>query len=204
MNKWEQAQTWEESWHGNCINSFHEEEKQLVYAEKMGLIRTPTPKTPYNFDLQGKSILDIGGGECSLLLKCVNYSNAMVVDPLMSKYPEWVISRYNTANIKTLTSKGEDIKIEDSFDECWIYNVLEHCENPEKVIKNALRLGNIVRAFEWINTTTNIGHIHSLTEEKLNKWFEGEGKVEDINKNGAVGTAWYGIFKGRHYTVSKR
>jgi len=208
-NKWKLAQAWELDWHGNCINSFHEEEKQLVYAEKMGLIRTPLPKTPYNFDLEGKSILDIGGGAYSLLLKCVNYAvcdevtvpvkNAewcKVIDPLMAKYPRWVRDRYSTAHIHISDEVGESIIGKMIFDEVWIYNVLEHTKEPKKVIENALELGNIVRIFEWVGTTTNIGHPHSLNKKQLDKWLGGEGKVENISHNGAVGTAYYGIFVG--------
>ena len=93
---WKKAQEWEADWHGNCINSLNEEQKQIVYAEKMGLTLSPTPKTPYNFDLNGKSILDIGGGAYSLLLKCVNFTDSYVADPLVNRYPEWVIRRYNS------------------------------------------------------------------------------------------------------------
>lgn len=35
--QWAQAQEWERDWHGNCANSFHEEQKQYVYAQRMGL-----------------------------------------------------------------------------------------------------------------------------------------------------------------------
>ena len=199
MTEWELAQQWEEQWHSNCVNSLNEELKQIVYAEKMGLIRTPTPKTPYNFDLEGKSVLDIGGGAYSLLLKCVNYSNAVVVDPLMSKYPEWVIERYDTAKIRTLSCAGEELKLQETFDECLIYNVLEHTYNPKKVVENALEVGNIVRIFEWLGVPKNVGHIHTLNEQDLNKWLGGEGKVEQINRNGAVGTAFYGVFRGKNY-----
>ena len=199
------AQDWELSWHDSCVNSLYEEEKQLVYAEKMGLTRKPTPKTPYNFDLDGASVLDIGGGAYSMLLKCVNFSEAVVQDPLMYKYPDWVLSRYKTMGILFDNIKGEDL-VEDYgnerlFDECWIYNVLEHCQDPEKVIKNARNLGKIVRIFEWIDTRLGIndGHIHSFTEDQLNSWLGGVGKTEVIRRGGANGRAFFGVFKGEKY-----
>lgn len=204
MSDWNKAQSWELSWHSNCINSFHEEEKQLVYAEKMGLVRKPTPKTPYNFDLGGKSILDIGGGAYSLLLKCVNYGQVCVVDPLMNKFPQWVRDRYDFAEIEAIEGTGEMnpkawTHTKYLYDEVWIYNVLEHTFDPKNVIKHAKELGNIIRIFEWIDTPTNIGHISSLTEKDLNTWLGGEGKVELIRRGGAVGRCYYGIFKGDHY-----
>jgi len=205
MSKWLEAQNWELDWHNNCVNSLNEELKQLVYAEKMGLVKSPTPKTSYNFDLKGKSILDIGSGPYSLLLKCSNYSDDTTVsDPLMNDFPKWVRERYAEAKIKRLPLAGEDIKEKEVvYDICLIYNVLQHTINPKGIAKNALEVSREVRVFEWINTVVNVGHPHSLGENKLNEWFAGEGKVENINKNNAVGTAWYGIFKGKHYAFSK-
>ena len=204
MSDWSNAQNWERAWHDNCINSFHEESKQLVYAEKMGLVRTPTLKTPYNFDLGGESVLDIGGGAYSLLLKCVNFkdSHSTVLDPLMSSYPQWVLARYEELGVFAHTCKGEEAREflpELIFDEVWIYNVLEHCEDPEKVIQNAKKMGKIIRIFEWVNTRLNDGHIHSLKESELNTWLGGSGKVETIKRGGAVGECYYGIFLGDHY-----
>lgn len=209
MNEtWKKAQEWELNWHSNCSNSLYEEEKQIVYAEKMGLIKTPTPKTPYVFDLEGKSVLDIGGGAYSLLLKCVNFRNSYVIDPLMDKYPSWVGYRYRMLDIMMLVSTGEEVTEQfpdgEKFDEVWIYNVLEHTYDPKKIIENALELGNIVRIFEWIETRLGIndGHIHSFTESQLNEWLGGEGKVEVLNRSGAKGKAYYGVFKGNNYVAS--
>lgn len=209
MTEWEKAQEWERNWHDNCINSLYEEEKQIVYAEKMGLTRTPNPKTPYVFDLKGASVLDIGGGATSLLLKCINFktgklgtTRTTVADPLMFKHPKWVAERYICAGIDITDVKGEDIGIwDDPYDEVWIYNVLEHCEDPKKVIDNAKKLGKIIRLFEWIDTSLGInnGHIHSFTEQQLNEWLGGEGKTDIIKRGGANGKAYFGIFKGDNY-----
>ena len=200
LETWKIAQDWESNWHSNCINSFHEEEKQLVYAEKMGLIKTPTPKTPYNFDLEGKSVLDIGGGAYSLLLKGVNHDGSRVTDPLMGRFPSWVRARYKEAGISFSQFSGEDVVIlNDLFDEVWIYNVLEHTYDPKKIIENALELGKVVRIFEWLGDHRGIGHLQVLEAKKLDSWLGGTGKVENINKTGAVGTAYYGVFKGNHY-----
>ena len=176
-NKWERAIAWEQGWWDDCVNTHHEEEKQLVYAEKIGLVRKPTPKTPYNFDFNNESVLDIGGGAVSILLKCVNFSEAIVVDPLLDRHPSWVGERYKAHGIGTVCAKGEDIgDMGKVFDNILIYNVLEHCEDPEKIISNARKLGKIIRIFEWVETRVNEGHIHSLSVLDLNRWLDGEGK----------------------------
>lgn len=201
-DKWNKAQAWELDWHGDCVNSFHEEEKQFVYAEKMGLEKVSTPKSPHNFDLKGKTILDIGSGAYSILLKCLNIGkDSMAVDPLMDKFPEWVIGRYNALGVLAITCAGEEIdkKINKTFDEVWIYNVLEHTYNPKKLLDNALELGKVLRIFEWLETRANVGHPQTLYEDKLNEWLSGTGRVESIKRGGAQGKAYYGVFKGKNY-----
>lgn len=201
-NEWKNAIEWEKNWWDDCANTHHEEEKQLVYAEKIGLTRKPTPKTPYNFDLNGESVLDIGGGAVSILLKCVNFSEAVVVDPLLDRHPSWVKDRYKAHGIEVISAKGEDIgDMGKVFDSVLIYNVLEHVEDPEKVIRNAQKLGKIIRFFEWIDTKHNErqGHIHSFHRNQFDNWLKGEGKVEMLNKSGCVGKGYFGIFLGDSY-----
>jgi len=194
ITSWKKAQKWEKEWHGNCINTLFEEEKQLVYAEKMGLEKVGSEKTPYVFDLHRVSVIDIGGGATSLLLKCINFSKAVVADPL--NFPNWVIARYLIAGIKFWNVGGEYLNTTERFDECFIYNILQHCQDPKKVIENAKKVSKIIRIFEWIDTPISKGHIHTLTEEKLNKWLGGEGKVEVFNQQPLFGKGYYGVFLG--------
>jgi hypothetical protein len=173
MHSWKDAQKWESLWWGNCTNTYGEETKQLLYAAKMGLRMFHNGKSPYNIDMKGAKVLDIGGGPTSLLLKCVNVEGT-VLDPLL--LPEWVKSRYQVTGIELLRGTGESV-IVDGFDECWIYNVLQHTENPEKVAQNARNAAKLIRLFEWIDTPMNEGHPHSLTKGLLDGWLCGEGKV---------------------------
>lgn len=192
------TQEWEKDWWGTCQNTYGEEEKQLVYAKRMGLQFFHNNKSPYNIDLKGKSVLDIGGGPSSLLLKCVNGEVLAVLDPC--NYPQWVGDRYRDSGIEYEKIKGEEATYDTKqpFNEVWIYNVLQHTEDPKKVIDNAKKAGNLIRIFEWIDTPTNIGHPHSLTEKDLNEWLGGEGKTEVLNQTGLYGKCYYGIFPTEH------
>lgn len=189
--EWEEATKWEAEWWGNCVNTYGEEMKQFLYAEKMRLKTVHNGKTPFSFDLQGKSVLDIGCGPVSLLLKCENVIGT-AIDPMF--LPNWVIERYKTAGIEFKQLKAENISTKCEFDEIWIYNCLQHTENPEKIIENAIKVGKIIRIFEWIDLPVCEGHLHILTENNLNKWLNGEGKVEFVNKNNCKGKCYYGIF----------
>lgn len=188
---WADEQAWERDWWGDCTNTLDEELKQLSYFKRLGLVETKNAKTRFVFDMQGKSVLDIGGGPCSFLLKCKNVEG-IVCDPC--SYPEWVYTRYRAAHIGYAYLKGEDITW-DSFDEVWIYNVLQHVEDPQKVIENAKKAGKLIRFFDWIDTPAMPGHPHTLKERLLNHWLGGEGIVEEINENGAKGRCYYGVFE---------
>lgn len=199
---WEKAQKWEADWWGDFLNTYGEEEKQIVYAIKMGLKWFHNGKSPYNIDLAGKSILDIGGAGSSLLLKCVNRPvGCVVVDPILKTAPKWVQQRYMDANILPINMRGEDVVGQENwkFDEVWIYNVLQHTDDPALICKNARKLGKIVRIFEWVDAHTNEGHPHELTEKKLNEWLGGEGKTEVLNHHTLRGKCYYGVFKGDSY-----
>lgn len=193
---WKDETHWEKSWWGNCCNTYMEEEKQLIYASKMGLKQYHDGKTPYNFNATGR-ILDIGGGPISMLLKCPN-AKGTVIDPC--EYPNWIAYRYTCAGIGYVVSKGEDLpilsSIQPGFDEVWFYNVLQHVEDPAKICANAVAYGKLVRVFEWADNGVSPGHPQNLTEKDLNQWLGGFGKVEMLNTPVCKGKCYYGIFKG--------
>ncbi len=196
--RWSKAQDWETHWWGSCVNTYGEEEKQLTYANRMGLPFFHNRKSPYNIDVKGKSIVDLGGGPTSLLLKCVNLSHGVVVDPL--PVPSWVIDRYEANGIEYMEEKAEDtpsiLESTNEFDEAWIYNCLQHTEDPGLIVSSVKSAVRIIRIFEWLDTSVNIGHPHAFTSEVLDKMLGGEGKVEELRTPTLTGKCYYGIFAG--------
>lgn len=189
MDKWNKAQEWEREWHGNCVNTTAEEIKQLEYAKLMGVeVVSKDGKLVIDRDV---SVIDIGGGASSLLLKLQTNKKKVVIDPI--QYPNWCIERYKTAGIEFVNIKGEDISDVGKFDECWIYNCLQHVDDPKKIIENAKRLAKVVRIFEWIDIPENIGHIHILTDLKLDLWLGKQGKTRIMDENGCNGKAYFNI-----------
>lgn len=193
---WDEHQSFEAGWWGNCVNTFGEETKQLTYAQRMDLVSVNTDGHWPVYDMKGKSVLDLGGGPASILLKCVNLGTAKVVDPC--EYPTWIVHRYHTAQIAYERAPAEELVVppDEAFDECWIYNVLQHVQDPEKIISNALLSAKLVRVFEWIDLPPHIGHPHELKAQSLTQWLGGYGTVEQMNENGCVGRAFYGVFHG--------
>jgi hypothetical protein len=178
---------------GLCTNTLGEEIKQLVYAKRMGLNLHADWRSEFNINMLGSSVVDIGGGPTSLLLKCVNV-NGMVVDPL--SFPLWVYDRYKAAKILFLPKRGEDICdiLSSNFDEAWIYNVLQHVDDPIQVIENARHIAKRVRLFEWIDIPAYPGHPHSLTKDMLEFALGNSGNTEVLNESGCNGKAFYGVW----------
>lgn len=190
---WTEDSKWESDWWGNCVNTTREELLQFSYAKRMELETFYDGRSPYNIDLCGRSILDIGGGPVSMLLKCVHGGTLTVIDPC--SYPVWVEMRYGAANINYHRIKAEDFTMPgQEYSEAWIYNVLQHTVDPVKIIQNVKSCAKVIRIFEFIDAGTGPGHPHELTEAKLNEWLGGKGTVEMIDEHGAVGKCYYGVF----------
>lgn len=192
---WKEDQEYERLWWGDCANTFNEEVKQLTYAFKMGMtaIAMDDARWPC-YMMHGKKILDIGGGPVSILLKCEQIGpGTTVADPC--NYPDWIRSRYAAHGVEYMKSSGEDLFLKtNSYDEVWIYNVLQHVENPEKIIGNARDIAPVVRIFEWIDIPPCEGHPQELKEDKLNEWLCGKGTVEWVKENNCNGQAYFGVF----------
>lgn len=191
MNEWDDAQEWEVGWWADCTNTFAEETKQISYAHRMGLtIVQGAGRWPY-YDLAGKSVLDLGGGPVSLLLKTFNGGLRTVVDP--GAYPDWIATRYAAAGIDYLRQPAEGF-VALPHDECWIYNVLQHVKDPCAVIAAARAAAPLIRIFEWIDLPAYDGHLHELKAAELDRWLAGSGHIAQMNENGAKGRAYYGVF----------
>jgi hypothetical protein len=176
----------EKDYWGNCCNTFDEDQKHYVYARFMGLKRVG-----YSFDVAGARIIDIGGGPTSMLLKTTNLApRSLVVDPL--DYPMWTYDRYSTKGIDSMICRGEDI-YEEGYDEAWIYNCLQHTDDPELIIQNALRAANTLRIFEWVDIPPHEGHPIELTKEKLDRWIGREGQTIQLGESGCFGKAYYNV-----------
>jgi len=180
LDRWVIANEWESKyWDLEVYLDVHQIQTQYTFAYYMGLFNYRTTPNIHVFDLQGKSILDVGGGPYSILLKCINYKKAKIIDPC--KFPEWIYQRYKSKNIEFENIMAENMN-ESGYDEVWIYNVLEHVYKPDIIVKNALKAGKIVRIFEWLTEGGHIGHPQTLTKDKLDLWFDSNG-IEEKSEN---------------------
>lgn len=182
--EWEHThQNFESGWWGDCANTYGEETKQIAYARVMGL--DPGPWRAGNpwpvYDLEGRSVIDVGGGPVSMLLKCTNLGLAVVLDPC--SYPEWTVERYRAHGIGIYRSPAEDVlspaagELGVMYDEAWCYNVLQHVHDPHAIVEGMRQVARRVRIFEWVETEAYLGHPHTLHVADLEDWFGGPGEM---------------------------
>jgi hypothetical protein len=189
---WTDAQEFERSWWGDCACTYGEETKQLVYAKYVNLRSVQIDgKGPF-FPVDGKAIVDLGGGPTSLLLKVVGARRRVVIDPC--EYPNWVRERYRECGVEWIRGPAENVRLGSCFDECWVYNVLQHVIDPRAVIECAKSLAPTIRLFEWVDVPPHPGHPHELTRERLDEWLGGRGTVLRMNADGCFGSAYFGVF----------
>jgi len=143
------------------------------------------------------SVIDIGCGPLSLLLR-VPVKKGVALDPIHYGDLE---DAYERMGIERLVKRGEDLTVEDGmFDEAWIYNCLQHVEDPTKIIENALTVSKVVRIFEWTHIKPYKGHLHELTPELLtapfnkSNWHTLMTTTGFLNHSGLSGNYFMGIF----------
>lgn len=183
--------SFESTWWGNCVNTLGEELKQTTYASYMGLQLVNYGGPGPLIELDGHSVLDIGGGPCSLLLKATQGAHR-VLDPL--PVPQWVIARYAAHGIAYDRREAEsalpalDYGV---YDEAWLYNVLQHTNDPELIVREASRIAPLVRLFEWVDIPAHDGHPQELHAADLDRWLGGQGlTVELDDATGCRGRAY--------------
>lgn len=181
--------TFESNYWNDCTNTFDEDQKHYVYAKYMGL-----ESQHFSFNVYNKTILDIGGGPTSMLLKTINLKKGKVCDPL--NFPNWIYERYNIKNIEYQLINGEEVN-EQGWDEVWIYNCLQHTYDPSLIIKNALKAAKTLRIFEWIDIPPHEGHPQMITKELLDNAIGKEGQTVQLAENGCFGIAYFNIKDNR-------
>lgn len=185
----------ERAWWGDCTTSWSEEWKQQSYMHRMGVVQTALGEQWPVYQTAGRSVIDIGGGPVSPLLKTIRLRRAVVIDP--GNYPEWTVARYEHAGIEVIRQRAEDalpLFDENEVDEAWVMNCLQHVIDPEKISREARRVAKLVRVFEWIGHGTSLGHPHNLMPDDLDLWFGGKGSIEDLNEHGCIGMSYSGAF----------
>ncbi len=189
LDVWGVAQQHERDWWGTEPNSRWQEEidKQQTYARLMGL--------PHDLNMGNKTILDVGCGPASMLLRAA-HGGAAGVDPLLMS--EETKAKYAQANIALYHGKAEDFEPPKHFDEAWMYNCLTHVDEPNKVMAMLLQAADSVRIFEWIDVPSDHTHPHTLRIEQFERWIQPDQWNYSIWN---VGELRFGHASGRYIAI---
>lgn len=207
-NRWQLAQDYEKDWWVSRA-----EELDLEFYERFASDLLETMK-PFQSISEETYILEIGSGAAGILtyLKS-NYRFA--IDPLESVYAS--IGKFASARDKSVVYKeamAEKLPFEDNlFDLIIIDNVLDHCEEPKKVLAEMNRVmkkngkiyfrqntyhawGKFVRKLiEFFKIDR--GHPHTFTKSELKKLFSKNCfEILHTQRNGYYRT-WIKEFKSR-------
>ena len=175
QEEWNKCQHYErESWGDNIFvtPSNGEVIKQNTYAKLLELVDSEQ----FNYiNVNNKSILDVGCGQTSLLLRTKNFKRAVGIEPLF--YSNEVNQEYAKHNIQLIAIPAEEMDFaENEFDEVWMYNVLQHTYDPTLILNKCFKYGKTVRIFEWLDIPPHEGHPHEFKQE----YFE---QILNLNSN---------------------
>ena len=179
MNRWERAQISERRKH-----TFEFQEGYLHYLRSYV---TYFSYLQIDLNIKGNKIAEIGPADYPGLSYCFNTQNCVAIEPM----PSIILS---TSGINVVRCKAEDFDFSD-YDEVWIMNVLQHVEDPGKIVEKA-KQAKCVKFFEPINFGTDECHLHNLTMEMFKDWF-GDVKYYPKNENAVAFHTWecaYGIW----------
>lgn len=110
-------------------------------------------------DQEGKSILEIGSSDFPVLYFCNNFKNSFVLEPILT---DILTDLAKSGGFGIINAPAEEAEFPD-VDEVWIFNLLQHVQDPDLIIRKAKDHGKVIRFFEPINTWRDLGHPWSFT-----------------------------------------
>jgi len=137
------------------------------------------PDTSLN--MSNLKALDVGGGPVSILLRTNKLRGnqhsgidvGVVIDPLI--ITEHQKLRYKYYGLNFIQDQAENINkyfLEKGyFDECFIYNCLQHVENPLKILDRISFVSKKIRIAEPLYIPKDKLHIHTFDENYFNNYF---------------------------------
>lgn len=120
-----------------------------------------------NPDLKGKSVIEIGPGRIAALLFCTNHKLSFVLEP--TEY-EGVAHLYEKENLLVFKKTAEEIDLP-RVDEVWLFNLLQHVQDPDLLINKCKEVAKVIRFFEPVDLPTNLEHPFSFSMDDFKGYF---------------------------------
>jgi len=145
-----------------------------------------------NLDLDGKTILEIGPARIPALLYCNNYGPSFIVEPTKYEDAEHLYENKPITFIRELYEECDSPVV----DEIWLFNVLQHIQNPDYFIEKCKKNAKVIKFFEPINTPIEVHHPHSFTLEDYELYFGDSVKLyKGSSEKYHTADCVYGIYK---------
>lgn len=185
-NRWEEAQIGEKIYHiAESIEKSYNHYRDTYghYFKYLGIEK----------DLAGKSIVEIGPGRIAGLLFCHNYSKSYIIEPTEYEDIDHLYQSKDLEIIKETTEECEFPKV----DEVWIFNLMQHVQDPDLLIKKCKENSKIIRFFEPTDLPINNEHPFSFSKQDFEDYFG--NCVFDYEPSGIPGfhgaKCVYGVYK---------
>lgn len=134
-------------------------------------------KWPFDADLNGKTIAEIGPGNIPALHFCKNLGKmCWLFEPIVTGF---LAKASQNENIALVPEPAENCNIP-AVDEVWLFNVLSHVIDPVMLIDDAKKAGKTVLFFDRIYIPGEPIDTHTIHHFDLNffkEHFVGEAKV---------------------------
>lgn len=145
-----------------------------------------------NPNLEGKSIIEIGPGRIASLLFCENYSKSYIIEP--TEY-DGIDHLYEGLDLSIIQKTAEEWDFE-KVDEVWLFNLLQHVQDPDLLIKKCKESAKVIRYFEPLDLPTDNEHPFTFNLEDFKGYFGDSVKIyESIGEPGFHGARCvYGVY----------
>jgi hypothetical protein len=131
-----------------------------------------------NFDLNNKSIVEIGPAKTPALYFCKNYKPSYIIEPTIY---EDIMPYFVDKTDLTFIREPAELCDFPAADEAWLFNVLQHTIDPVVIIERCKKHTNTIRFFEPINTGCDVCHPHDFDFDFFSEHF---GKDNTIHYAG--------------------
>ena len=166
LERWREAQYAERACHNTDLNNnpVHYADTYKTYFKYLGL----------GTDLEGLHVIEIGPAMHPALAICKNYGQSIIIEPMGTTILEEFCKQNN---IKFISQPVETLSYIEEIDdmenvlEVWLFNVMQHVIDPEKVVARCKDIADRIRFFEPINTPVEAHHPHSFTGDDYVRWF---------------------------------
>jgi len=183
--RWEEAQIGEKLYH-------IQEPVEMSYEHYRNTYKNYFEYLGIDKDLKGKKIMEIGPGRISGLLFCENYSKSYIIEPTEYEDIDYL---YEGKNLEIIKKTVEETDLPE-VDEVWIFNLLQHVQNPDLLVSKCKEVSKIIRFFEPIDLPTNLEHPFTFSKNDFITYFG--SCVTDYEPSGIPGfhgaRCVYGIY----------